>query len=376
MIAALLASTAGVTPLRVLGLQVQCTPGAVEANCAAAADLIRDNPGHRLYVLPELSATGYFDSVLGALDEYAQPADGSIATFFGDVAREARAFVCYGFLRRVGERTTICQAVAGPDGSQVLAYDKMHLCDMGACSEVGYGCSRGDALGTFEVDGVRVGLSICYDIRFPELFRRLAWDEGCDLVLHPSAFIRDATFPCYHQMCTVRAVENGIYFLSVNHGGEDFGDSIAVPPWIGPVPGLGAELAPTSLGTETGVLPLTVDPAALEAVRASYPYRRDVNPLLRPTNAREGRALDWSSVQGGGTKIAEIRRARRADEEADAQTRLANVGAALARAPPATLALVAVFVLLTFFDVFFNISRTFICDIPGGFCDPVQVDLG
>ena len=118
---------------------------------------------------------------------------------------------------------------------------------MGACSEVGYGCSRGDALGTFEGDGVRVGLSICYDIRFPELFRRLAWDEGCDLVLHPSAFIRDATFPCYHQMCTVRAVENGIYFLSVNHGGEDFGDSIAVPPWIGPVPGLGAELAPTSL---------------------------------------------------------------------------------------------------------------------------------
>ena len=133
-----------------------------------------------------------------------------------------------------------------------------------------------------------------------------------------------------------------------------------VPPWIGPVPGLGAELAATSLGTETGVLPLTVDPAALEAVRASYPYRRDVNPLLRP-QATEGRALDWSNTIGSGTKIAEIRRARLADEEADPQTRLANVGAALARAPPATLALVAVFVLLTFFDVFFNISRTFIC---------------
>ena len=142
------------------------------------------------------------------------------------------------------------------------------------------------------------------------------------------------------------------------------------------MPGLGAELVATSLGTETGVLPLTVDPAALEAVRASYPYRRDVNPLLRPTNTRptEGRALDWSGTIGSGTKIAEIRRARRANEEADPQTRLANVGAALARAPPATLALVAVFVLLTFFDVFFNISRTFICDIPGGFCDPV--DLG
>ena len=69
MIAALLTSTA-VAPLRVLGLQVQCTPGAIKANCAAAAELIRAHPGHRLYVLPELSATGYFDSVLGALDEW------------------------------------------------------------------------------------------------------------------------------------------------------------------------------------------------------------------------------------------------------------------------------------------------------------------
>ena len=154
-------------------------------------------------------------------------------------------------------------------------------------------------------------------------------------MLHPSAFIRDATFPSqHHQMCTVRAVENGMYFLSVNHGGEEFGDSIAVPPWIGPVPGLGAELAATSLGTEVGVLPLTVDPAALEAVRTSYPYRRDVNPLLRAKRSTEGRELDWSNTIGSGTKIAEIRRARRVDEEADSQTRLANVGAALARAPP------------------------------------------
>ena len=180
-------------PLHVLGLQVELLAGQLDANLARAESMIRAHLA-RLYVLPELSATGYADEVLEALDEYAQDAErGSIAAFFRRVAREANAFVCYGFLRRSDQRTTICQAVAGPDGAQVLAYDKMHLCDMGACSEVGYGCSRGDALGTFEVDGVRVGLSICYDIRFPELFRRLAWDEGCDLVLHPSAFIRDAT---------------------------------------------------------------------------------------------------------------------------------------------------------------------------------------
>ena len=66
-----------------------------------------------------------------------------------------------------GGRTCICQAVVDPEGALVLAYDKMHLCDMGDCSEVGYGCSPGGEPGVFEVDGVRVGLTICYDIRFP-----------------------------------------------------------------------------------------------------------------------------------------------------------------------------------------------------------------
>ena len=150
----------------------------------------------------------------------------------------------------------------------MLAYDKMHLCDMGDCSEVGYGCSPGGEPGVFEVDGVRVGLTICYDIRFPELYRALAWDHECDLVLHPAAFIRDATFPVYHTFVQTRAVENGIYLLSVSYAGERFGASIACPPWVGPVPGLAQELAPASLGTEEGVLPLVVEPRHLDCVRS------------------------------------------------------------------------------------------------------------
>ena len=86
-------------------------------------------------------------------------------------------------------------------GQLVLAYDKMHLCDMGDCSEIAHGCSPGEGeLGVFECDGVRVGVTICYDLRFPELYRALAWDAGCDLILHPAALVRDATFPMYHQV--------------------------------------------------------------------------------------------------------------------------------------------------------------------------------
>ena len=116
------------------------------------------------------------------------------------------------------------------------------------------------------------------------VWRRLAWDEGCDLILHPSAFVRDATFPCYHQFVTTRAVENGVYVLSVNHAGAHFGDSLAVPPWVGPVPGPRGEvweLQPATLGIEEGVVPLTADRGQLEAVRRAYPYRSNLHPSLR-----------------------------------------------------------------------------------------------
>lgn len=206
MLAMLLAATGG--PLRVLGLQVELLAGQTEANLARAEALIRANPGHRLYVLPELSSHGYCDEVLSQLDPTrperpAQDAEsGSVTAFFCRLARDVDAHISYGFLRDAGAgRTCICQAVVDPRGQLVLAYDKMHLCDMGDCSEIAHGCSPGEGeLGVFECDGVRVGVTICYDLRFPELYRALAWDAGCDLILHPAAFVRDATFPMYHQV--------------------------------------------------------------------------------------------------------------------------------------------------------------------------------
>lgn len=277
--------------LRVLGVQVLTVPGDTKANLARAAALIRAHPGYDLYVLPELSCCGYDASVLSRKEEEAEELldateGGRAGTFFADLACEAKAHICYGFLRRTSSgETTICQAVASPTGL-ACAYDKMHLCEMGACSEVGFGLSPGAALATFECGGVRVGLTVCYDLRFPELYRALAWSHGCDLILHPSAFVRDATFPAYHTFVTTRAIENGVYVLSVNHAGEQFGDSIAAPPWLGPVPGLDAELAPSTLGTEEGVLPLVVAAEELEAVRRAYPYRRNVHPTLRERDAQ------------------------------------------------------------------------------------------
>eukprot|EP00325_Prymnesiales_sp_UTEX-LB-985_P025614 CAMPEP_0174745030 /NCGR_PEP_ID=MMETSP1094-20130205/85883_1 /TAXON_ID=156173 /ORGANISM="Chrysochromulina brevifilum, Strain UTEX LB 985" /LENGTH=290 /DNA_ID=CAMNT_0015949523 /DNA_START=177 /DNA_END=1046 /DNA_ORIENTATION=+ len=270
------------TALRVLGLQVATVSGQTNENCKRAEAMVQAYPGHDLYVLPELSCHGYNDDVLAAAEQHAQASDGTIGRFFCQLAQEAKAHVCYGFLRRTADGDiTICQAVAAPTGEIVCVYDKMHLCDMGACSEVGYGLTCGRAPASFDCNGVRVGITVCYDLRFPELYRSLAWDGGCDLILHPSAFIRDPTFPSYHQFVTTRALENGVYVLSVTHAGPSFGDSLTAPPWLGPVPGIAEGLASSKLGTEEGVLPLVVEPAVLEAVRNAYPYRRDVHPMLR-----------------------------------------------------------------------------------------------
>ena len=278
------------TILRALAVQLATVSGERERNLATAARLIRANPSYDLYVLPELSTSGYDDAVFEAIESLAEDAHaGPSRRFFSRLAREVDAHIVYGFLRqRASGGYAISQGVAAPDGTLgCFYYDKMHLCNMGDCSEGSHGVVAGDRPATFDCAGFCVGLTLCYDIRFPELWRCLAWRRGCDLVLHPSAFVRDATFPTYHPFVVTRAQENGVYVLSVTHAGARYGGSIAAGPWLGPVPGVEHELGSATLGTDEDVLPLTVDLETLAAVRRAYTYREDLHPVLRPAAERE-----------------------------------------------------------------------------------------
>ena len=287
--------------LSVCGLQLRTKVGDLEHNLGAAEALILRHRGHDLFVLPELSSPGYGDETFARKDELAEDErSGPSFRRFSQVARAVDAYVAYGILRRRRDGSlAISQAVVGPDGRLVTCYDKMHLCDMGACSETAKGVARPETPEpcVFECAGVRVGLCICYDLRFPELWRRMCWaadgrerggDGGdghaADLVVHPSAFVRDATFPTWHAFVTTRAVENQVYVLSVSHAGPDFGGSVACPPWVGPVARAAGEpdleLAPTvPLGDGEGVVALRVERAVLAAVREQFPYRRDARVL-------------------------------------------------------------------------------------------------
>ena len=190
-------------PLSICGLQLEFRPGDRAWNLEHAASLVRARPGHDLYVLPELSSCGYDDAVFARLDEYGEDvARGPSASFFARLAREVNAHFCYGIVRRVadgeaeagegdeqsGGRASsspfrICQVVMGPDGEVRCWYDKMHLCHFGDCAERDHFGRGACAPKAFELSGWRLGLLICYDIRFPELCRDLAWRRGADVLL-------------------------------------------------------------------------------------------------------------------------------------------------------------------------------------------------
>lgn len=131
--------------------------------------------------------------------------------------------------------------VYNPQGEQVARYDKMHLFDVQvADKQANYAESRsfeaGDRAICVDTPLGRVGLSICYDLRFPELYRRLL-EQGAELLTVPSAFTQVTGAAHWEVLLRARAIENQCYVLAANQGGvhnptrETFGHSMIVDPW-------------------------------------------------------------------------------------------------------------------------------------------------
>jgi len=224
------------SPIRAAAVQLSSTPDRAR-NLAAADRLVREAAaaGAQLVVLPEKWP------VLGTPEETAaaaEPLDGESLGWARSLARELAIDLVAGSIAEAGGSNT-CLHVA-PDGSDRAVYRKIHMFDV----EVGgtrYRESEHEAPGDEAVlsataDGVELGLSICFDLRFPELYRRLAVD-GARVLAVPSAFTLTTTREHWEVLLRARAIENQAFVVAANQIGEHApglrsgGRSLLVDPW-------------------------------------------------------------------------------------------------------------------------------------------------
>jgi predicted amidohydrolase len=253
-------------------VQMRCTDDK-RRNLDRASELVRAAAGRgaRLIVLPELF------SWRGPPDRQApeaEPLDGPTLSRMGALARELQVVLVAGsILERHPEGAlpfNTC-AVLGEDGALLGSYRKMHLFDVQISGAVSVQESERFAPGSEPVCVAtslgRIGLSICYDLRFPELYRRLV-DSGAELICVPSAFTFTTGAAHWELLLRARAVENQCYVVAPNqtgpveHGPNVYGHSAIVDPW-----GMVVACAPDGESIAVGL----VDPATQEAVRRQLP---------------------------------------------------------------------------------------------------------
>ena len=233
--------------MKIAAIQMVSTPS-VERNCEAARALVAQaaREGARLAVLPEYFCfMGRSDRDKLAIAEV--PGDGPIQRMLAETAREHRLWLVGGTLPlrsadgggADGSRAMNANLVFSPEGAQVARYDKIHLFryDNGREQyDEGRTLLAGSTPASFVADGLRVGLTVCYDLRFPELYRALM-RPPCDLLCVPSAFTHPTGAAHWEVLLRARAIENQCYVVAAAQGGthengrRTFGHSLVVDPW-------------------------------------------------------------------------------------------------------------------------------------------------
>lgn len=197
--------------------------------------------GARLIVLPENLA---FMGPERKKRQLAAPLSPTNPVFdaLGAVAKEAQRWVIAGGIPEKSDdplRPYNTCAVFAPDGTLAATYRKIHLFDVdlpdGTRLMESEACLAGSTPQCVDIDGIRVGLSICYDLRFPELYRRLV-SMGAQLVVVPAAFTLTTGKDHWHVLLRARAIENQVYVVAAAqfgaHGARTtYGKALIVDPW-------------------------------------------------------------------------------------------------------------------------------------------------
>lgn len=269
--------------VRAAAVQMTATTGK-EQNLRTATDLVRRAAAHgaELVVLPELwSILGPPEVIL----REAEPLDGPTLSSVRDLAREVGIWLVAGSIpeqAEEGERCFNTSCLVCPDGEITASYRKIHLFDNevpGAAYRESSTVTAGSEIVTASVitaaeDEITVGMSTCYDLRFPEMYRVLALG-GARVVVVPSAFTSATGAAHWDLLVRARAVENQLFVVAPNQSGMTgagvscWGHSVIVDPW-----GVVLATAPDRPGHVIADLDL----ARLAEVRASLPSLANRRP--------------------------------------------------------------------------------------------------
>ena len=166
--------------------------------------------------------------------------------------------------------------VFGPDGAKLATYDKIHMFDVDLDEGESWRESAvyrpGERAVAVDVGSLRIALTICYDIRFPHLYRDHAL-AGANVLSAPACFTRQTGRAHWHVLQRARAIENGAWMVSAAQGGDMadgrtcYGHSVVVSPW--------GEVVAEVEGEEPGFAIAEIDPAASAAARAKVPNLRN-----------------------------------------------------------------------------------------------------
>jgi predicted amidohydrolase len=210
-----------------------------------------------------------------ALFEHLQSEDDdrSLAAY-RDLARDLKIHLNIGSLalQATPDRAVNRSFLIGPSGDILARYDKIHMFDIDLGGGESYRESAnyqpGETAVLAELPWGKLGMTICYDVRFPALYRALA-EAGASFLTVPSAFTRKTGEAHWHTLLRARAIENGCFVFAAAQAGlhenkrETFGHSLIVDPW-------GTVLAEGS-DAEPGVVLATIDPAKVATVRKTVP---------------------------------------------------------------------------------------------------------
>jgi predicted amidohydrolase len=271
-------------PFKAACIQLRSS-GDVAENIRVTSALIREAAagGARFIATPENTNIMAQDARAKMLATFVEAEDPALPAF-AELAKALRVWLLIGSLHiKVSETKTANRSyLFAPDGSIAARYTKIHLFDVTVASGESYRESStvegGHEAVVADTEFGRIGLSVCYDLRFPQLYRQLA-KKGAFAFTIPSAFTVPTGRAHWHVLLRARAIENGAFVLAPAQGGthangrRTYGHSLIVAPW-------GEVLA--EAGEDPGVIFADIDPALSKQAREKVPNLQHDREFIGP----------------------------------------------------------------------------------------------